>query len=72
MGEKMSQEEKVARMLGIKTGKKGEEVKAKFDLSNMWIGKVWYFEHWFEKIVLTLSFFALLWTLFKLVFMGEW
>lgn len=46
--------------------KKDNEQKPLFDIKNTFIGKDWYLETWFEKILFVLGFVALAWTILKL------
>ena len=70
-----SQEEKVARALGIKTGKKNEKANVTFLKNATFIQnfkKTWYFDTWFEKIIYILGFIALAYSVARILIQGFW
>ena len=65
------QERQVMRALGINQGRKGEEAKVTF-FKNSFLGKTWYLERFFDKLIFVLGFLAFIWTIFKLAVFGHW
>lgn len=62
-------ERKAMRMLGIKESKSSGQV-ATFSLKNTILGKTWYLDSVFEKLIFVAGFFALLWTIGTLLIFG--
>lgn len=63
-----SQEEKVQRFLTGRKSKSSESPGATFQLPPA-LKMTWYFDTFFEKAIVVLGFFALLWTIIKLIFL---
>jgi hypothetical protein len=43
-----------------------KEIQPVFSLKNTFLGKDWYLESWYEKLIFVLGFVALAWTILKL------
>lgn len=63
-----NREEKAMRFI---LGKKRFEQSKSPQISSGFFGMTWYLDSWWEKLAFVLGFFALIWTIFELVFLGR-
>ena len=64
-------ERQMKRALGIKLGKKDEVPKVTF-LKDSFLGKTWYLDGIIEKLIFILGFFALAYSIIRILLQGWW